>query len=119
MEREELAEALASAVERHAGRETTRRRMFGGVSILLDGRIVAVARTGGELLLRVDPVERDAVLARDGAGPALMGEGRVMGASWIAVDAAAVDRDGIDAWLEPALRFLAAGASDDAASGSR
>lgn len=41
MGREELAEALASAVERHAGQETTRRRMFGGVSILLDGRIDA------------------------------------------------------------------------------
>ena len=119
MEREELAEAIASAVERHSRQAATRRRMFGGVSILLDGRIVAAARAGGELLLRVDPTERDAVLARHGAGPALMGEGRVMGASWIAVNAHAVERDGLDVWLEPALRFHAADSGDDAASGAR
>lgn len=89
-------------------REPREVRMFGGVSFMVDDRMVVAARRGGELLLRIDPAGAADLLARPGAHPAVMGADRPMGAGWITVEAAALEGQGLDAWLAEALAFHAA-----------
>ena len=79
--------------------------MFGGLSFMLDDRmVVSVGRDGG-LLVRVDPGRSTELLSVPGARPAVMGAGRPMGAGWIMVTASAVTTDQqLDDWIEVALR---------------
>lgn len=58
--------------------------MFGGLSFMVDGGMAVAARTGGDLLVRVDPAAYDELLQR-GAMPAFMGTGRPMGRAWISI----------------------------------
>lgn len=79
--------------------------MFGGRAVLLDGAILVSVGRQGDLLVRVDPDERDELLARPGAAPASMGQDRPMGERWLTVDHAALaDDDALAAWLGAALR---------------
>jgi TfoX/Sxy family transcriptional regulator of competence genes len=79
--------------------------MFGGRAVLLDGSILVSAGPQGDLLVRVDPDERDELLARPGAGPASMGQDRPMGERWLTVDHAALaDDEALATWLGAALR---------------
>jgi TfoX/Sxy family transcriptional regulator of competence genes len=81
--------------------------MFGGVSFMVEGRMVVAARREGALLLRIDPSTAAELLARPGARPALMGTGRPMGDGWIR-SSGALEGTGLDSWLAPALSFHAA-----------
>ena len=84
--------------------------MFGGLSFMVDERMVVSARSGGGLLVRADPARADELLARPGAAPAEMGPGREMGPSWISVGREAVATDeGLASWLGVALQHHAAG----------
>lgn len=104
--------AQRSLVERvrHALRDSSPREvpMFGGVSFMVEGRMVVAARREGALLLRIDPSTAAELLARCGARPALMGTDRPMGDGWISVEPAALEGTGLDSWLAPALSFHAA-----------
>ena len=83
-------EALADRVRELLAPESrvTEQRMFGGLAFLIRGNMaVAVSREGG-LLVRVDPTESDALLAKPGARPMHM-RGRAM-RGWLRVDAGAV-----------------------------
>ena len=82
--------------------------MFGGVSFMVEDRMVVAARREGTLLLRIDPADTEDLLARPGAHPALMGADRPMGDGWICVEQAALQGPGLESWLEPALTFHAA-----------
>ena len=82
--------------------------MFGGVSFMVEGRMVAAARGDGSLLLRVDPDTAARLRTRPGAHPARMGADRPMGEGWLSVDPAALAGPALDTWLEPALKFHAA-----------
>lgn len=65
--------------------EVEERRMFGGLSFLVDGHMaVAVSRDGG-LLVRVDPSSSDDLVASGPATPMVMG-GRPM-RGWVRVAA--------------------------------
>ncbi|WP_257132968.1 TfoX/Sxy family protein [Streptomyces sp. ms184] len=86
-------------------RRTREVKMFGGISFMVDERMVAAARGDGDLLLRIDPARREDLLARPGAHEALMGEGRSMGPGWLAVDEAALTGAGLAEWLGHALDF--------------
>ncbi|MGY1652543.1 TfoX/Sxy family protein [Geodermatophilus sp. SYSU D01119] len=100
----ELAQRVRRALP--GGREVREVAMFGGLAFMVDGAMaVCVSTGGGALLARVSP-ERDAdYLARPGARRAEMGEGRSMGAGWIAVDDAALARDAdLRSWLDAALQ---------------
>jgi len=92
---------------RHALTERNPREvpMFGGVSFMVDERMVAACRRDQELLLRIDPTDSERLLREPGAHPVPMGAGRTMGAGWIAVRAAALEGDGLAAWLAHALAF--------------
>ena len=76
----------------------TEQRMFGGLAFLVDAKMaVAVSREGG-LLLRIDPAQRDRLLARPGARVCVM-QGREMD-GWLRVDAEAVrTKRQLDAWV--------------------
>lgn len=60
--------------------------MFGGVSFMVNDKLIVAVRGDGDLLVRADP----ALAAHPGAGPAEMGAGRAMGPEWIRVAAEAV-----------------------------
>lgn len=75
------------------------RPMFGGVSFFLGDAMIASARGGGDLLVRVAADRHDELAARPGAAPSRMG-GRTMGRGWLTVDAAAVATDeALAGWL--------------------
>jgi hypothetical protein len=98
-----LVERVRAALP--AGSAVREVAMFGGRAVLLDGSVLVSAGRGGALLVRIDPTERDALLARHGAGPASMGGGRPMGAGWLTVEPAAFGTDAeLASWLEVALR---------------
>ncbi|MFD4024769.1 TfoX/Sxy family protein [Streptomyces sp. NPDC058576] len=100
----DLRERVRAALGDRRTREVT---MFGGISFMVDERMVAAARGDGELLLRIDPALRERLLTEPGAHEAVMGEGRSMGPGWLAVDEAALAGEGLAEWLGHALDFHA------------
>jgi hypothetical protein len=86
-----------------AGRDVREKRMFGGVSFMVDDRMVVSVRGDGSLLVRLDPARCEEFLAM-GAVRAEMGVGRDMGPSWLSVPAS----DGrVEFWLGLALEHHA------------
>jgi TfoX/Sxy family transcriptional regulator of competence genes len=83
-------------------------RMFGGVSFMVDDKLVVNVRRDGRLLVRVDPDHSPALVARHGARQAEMGPGRDMGPSWldVAPDLIASDEQ-LRFWIGTALAHTA------------
>jgi TfoX/Sxy family transcriptional regulator of competence genes len=81
-------------------------KMFGGLSFMVNDRMVVSVRRDGELLVRADPGRADELLTAKGARTAEMGPGREMSKSWISVsvDAIATDED-LDFWIGVALAY--------------
>jgi TfoX/Sxy family transcriptional regulator of competence genes len=79
---EDLANRLRELVGGEAG--LTEKRMFGGLAFLINGNMAVSASSQGGLLLRVDPDETDALLAKPHAQPFEM-RGRVM-QGWMRVE---------------------------------
>ena len=97
----ELEDRLRLLLE---GRGLTTRRMFGGLAFLLHGHLALAASGQGGVLVRVDPAERDTLLAEPGAEPFAM-RGRPM-AGWLRVDAAALDDDAaLRRWAERGIAY--------------
>lgn len=67
--------------------------MFGGLSFLVNDKMVVYVRSDGDLLVRADPEQADELLTRDGAGPAEMGAGRPMSKNWISVRQEAIESE--------------------------
>lgn len=81
-------------------------KMFGGLAFMLNGSMVVSAGRNGDLLVRADPERSKELLAVEGARPAEMGAGRVMGNSWISVVEEAVETESsLDFWLGIALEY--------------
>ncbi|MQA74883.1 MAG: RNA methyltransferase [Solirubrobacterales bacterium] len=68
--------------------EVSEQRMFGGLAFLIEGKMAVAASGRGGLMVRVDPAETDALLARPHARPFEM-RGRGM-RGWVRVDAEGV-----------------------------
>ena len=79
---EDLANRIRELVAMEDG--LTEQRMFGGLAFLVNGNMSVSASGQGGLLLRVDPAETDALLARQHAAPFQM-RGRAM-QGWLRVD---------------------------------
>lgn len=78
--------------------------MFGGLSFMVNERMVVAVGSDGDLLVRVDPERGPELVTLPGARPAEMGAGRAMGPSWISVADAAVGSDEqLSFWLRAAL----------------
>lgn len=104
MDGPDLADRVRTALSDRRPREV---KMFGGISFLVDERMVAAVRGGGDLLIRIDPASREHLLTRPGAHEAVMGEARPMGPGWLSVDRTALTEDGLAEWLGHALDFHA------------
>lgn len=77
--------------------------MFGGVSFMVEERMVVACRGNGNLLVHVDPERSAELLTRPGAYPAKMGKGRSMGPAWLEVRSGALSDAELDFWLQAAL----------------
>ena len=80
--------------------------MFGGVSFMVNDKMVVSARSDGDLLVRADPKRASELVAFHGARPAKMGAGRAMGPGWIAVAEKAITTDErLSFWIAAALEY--------------
>lgn len=100
-------EHLASRIRELISTETAlvEKRMFGGLAFLIAGHMsVAVSREGG-LLLRCDPAETDALLAKPFAEPFHM-RGRAMD-GWLRVSAEGVrSRSQLQRWVSRSVAYV-------------
>ena len=96
-----LAERVRAGLSAVTWREV---KMFGGLSFLVEEKMVVSVRGRGGLLVRCDPDQVEELLGRDGATRAEM-RGRPMKEGWLHVDDAGLDDDGIARWLEAALVY--------------
>jgi TfoX/Sxy family transcriptional regulator of competence genes len=82
--------------------------MFGGLSFMVNDKMIVNVRHDGDLLVRVDPRRSPDLVADHGARFAEMGAGRPMGPGWldVAVELTATD-DQLRFWLEAAMEFNA------------
>jgi TfoX/Sxy family transcriptional regulator of competence genes len=79
---EDLANRIRELVLTEQG--VAEQRMFGGLAFLIDGNMSVSASGQGGLLLRVEPGETDALLAKQHAAPFQM-RGRAM-RGWLRVE---------------------------------
>lgn len=85
--------------------------MFGGVSIIVNDKMIVAAQKDGDLLVRVPAEEHDKLLTEADAAQAEMGTGRDMGPGWITVaadsssDGATVPDNRLTFWLTIALTY--------------
>ena len=94
-------EALAARIRDLVSGErgVTEQRMFGGLAFLVNGNMAVAASGQGGLMVRVDPEDTDALLARAHARPFEMRGREVRG--WLRVDDAGL---GTKRDLEPWVR---------------
>jgi TfoX/Sxy family transcriptional regulator of competence genes len=78
---EELANRLRECLQGESG--LSEKRMFGGLAFLLDGNMTVNVSSRGGLMLRVDPAESDALVAKPHAERMVM-RGREMD-GWLRV----------------------------------
>jgi TfoX/Sxy family transcriptional regulator of competence genes len=98
-------EDLANRIREVIAGETavTEKRMFGGLAFLVNGNLAVSASGRGGILLRVDPVETDALVAEAHAERAVMG-GRTMD-GWLRVDVDALPDDEVDGWIARGIGY--------------
>ena len=80
---EALAERIRELLAGEA--DVVEKKMFGGLAFLIGGNMAVAASGQGGVLVRVDPAESDALVAKTRARPMEM-RGRSM-AGWLRVDA--------------------------------
>jgi TfoX/Sxy family transcriptional regulator of competence genes len=78
---EELADRIRALVAKEPG--LSEKKMFGGLAFLIGGNMAIAASGQGGILVRVDPTQSDALVARTKASVAEM-QGRLM-PGWLRV----------------------------------
>jgi hypothetical protein len=89
--RQALADRVRAALPH--GRPVREVSMFGGLSFMLDDRMVVSVNRRGSLLVRIDPGRSAELLSIPGAEPAVMGADRPMGPGWLTVTAHGLTTD--------------------------
>ena len=80
--------------------------MFGGLSFMVNDKMIVNVRRSGDLLVRVDPHRSPELVANHGARPAEMGAGRSMGPGWLDVPAECTTSDDqLRFWIDVAMTF--------------
>jgi TfoX/Sxy family transcriptional regulator of competence genes len=99
---EDLANRVRELIAAQAG--VTEKKMFGGLAFLVNGNMsVGVSGQGG-LLVRVDPAETEALLAKPHARPFEM-RGREM-QGWLRVDAEGVPtKRQLEPWVRRGVSY--------------
>lgn len=99
---EELANRIREVTDGAA--DITERKMFGGLAFLAAGNMAVAASGEGRLMVRVDPDEVDALLAKPGAHPMEM-RGRPM-RGWLRVAPEDLDAESaFTTWVETGLAY--------------
>jgi TfoX/Sxy family transcriptional regulator of competence genes len=99
---EDLADRIRVAVQDADG--VTEMKMFGGLAFLLNGNMAVAASGQGGLMVRVEPLDTDALVQEPGAAPFEM-RGRPMD-GWLRVEASAVDSDeALDRWVKVGVAY--------------
>ncbi|MFZ0625093.1 MAG: TfoX/Sxy family protein [Acidimicrobiia bacterium] len=98
-------ETLATRIRDHIGDHPalTERKMFGGIAFMIQGNM-AVGVSGDDLMVRIDPADQEATLARPGVRLFDM-TGRPM-RGWILVAPAATESDeDLTGWIDTGVDF--------------
>jgi TfoX/Sxy family transcriptional regulator of competence genes len=99
---EDLAERIRELVAGEA--KLSEMKMFGGLAFLVGGHMAVAARGQGGILVRVNPEESDALVARTDAYPMEM-RGRQM-QGWLRVDAENVKTNQkLKRWVERGVAY--------------
>jgi TfoX/Sxy family transcriptional regulator of competence genes len=99
---EELANRIRELVAAEPG--LSEKRMFGGLAFLINGNMAVSASGQGGLLLRVDPDETDALVAKPHAEPFVM-RGREM-QGWLRVDPDGVrTKRELERWVARGVKY--------------
>ncbi len=99
---EDLANRIRELIAADPG--VTEKKMFGGLAFLVGGNMAVAASGQGGLLVRVDPDETDALLAKPHAAPFEM-RGRAM-QGWLRVDGAGVrTKRQLEPWVRRGVAY--------------
>ena len=99
---EELAARIRELMA--AERGVTEKKMFGGLSFLVNGNMSVAASGQGGLLVRVDPDESDALVKKAGVELMEMGGRSMQG--WLRVESDAVrTKPQLAAWVKRGVAF--------------
>jgi hypothetical protein len=102
---EDLANRIRELIAAEAG--LTEQRMFGGLAFLVGGNMAVAASGQGGLMVRVDPEDTDALVAKPHARPFEM-RGRPM-QGWLRVDAEGVrTKRQLEPWVRRGLAYARA-----------
>ncbi len=82
----------------------TEKKMFGGLAFLLAGHMTVSASRNGGLLVRIDPADTDACLARPHASLMTMGGRSMNGWIIVAPEGLKTKRE-LTAWVKRAVSF--------------
>jgi TfoX/Sxy family transcriptional regulator of competence genes len=99
-------EDLANRIRELVGMEDglSEQQMFGGLAFLINGNMSVSASGKGGLLLRVDPLESDALLGKPYAQPFEM-RGRVM-QGWLRIEAEGVQsKRQLERWVARGVAY--------------
>ncbi|HEV7162776.1 MAG TPA: TfoX/Sxy family protein [Solirubrobacteraceae bacterium] len=99
---EDLANRIRELLATEAG--VVERRMFGGLAFLVDGHMSVSVSARGGLLLRCDPTETDALLAKPHASTFEM-RGRPMD-GWLRIEAEGVHtKRQLERWVSRSVAY--------------
>jgi TfoX/Sxy family transcriptional regulator of competence genes len=99
---EDLANRIRELIAAEPG--VTEKKMFGGLAFLVGGNMSVAASGQGGLMVRVNPDETDALLAKPHAGPMEM-RGRSM-QGWLRVDAEGVrTKRQLEPWVKRGVAY--------------
>jgi hypothetical protein len=97
-----LVERFAGVLDRHAAPDITRRPMFGYPCAWINGNM-ATGLFAEQWWVRLEPADREALLALPGGRPFEVMPGKAMG-GYVTMSADVVaDDDQLDAWIDKAL----------------
>jgi TfoX/Sxy family transcriptional regulator of competence genes len=100
---EDLANRLRELLADEDG--VTEKKMFGGLAFLVHGNMSVSASGRGGLLVRIDPADTDAALARPHVARMEMGRRTMDGWITVAPEALRTKRE-LAAWVQRSLTFV-------------